>query len=515
MYSLYLKIFIMTHIEINGNNLTLDTIEEIFQENLSIKLSDSAINQIKKSREIIEHIIQSGSVVYGVNTGFGKFSDVRISDDKIDLLQENLVKSHAAGTGNPFSEEIVRTMLLLKANGLAKGYSGVRLEVVNTLIQMLNQGVIPVIPEKGSVGSSGDLAPLAHLALVMIGHGEAYYNGQILHGAEAMQKAGIPALKLRSKEGLAILNGTQTMTSVACVNLIRAFNILECADILGAMSTEVLLCTNTAFDERIHKARNQDGQMISAENLRTLLENSPLIQSHADCKKVQDAYSIRCMPQVHGASRDAVHHVKQVVEREINAATDNPLIFVENGDVLSGGNFHGQPVALVMDFLAVAMSEIGNISERRVAWMMDSNLNDKLPAFLAKDGGLNSGYMIAQYAAAALVSENKSLCHPASVDSIPTSANKEDHVSMGTIGARKCLQVIENVETILAIEWLCAAQAGDFREPVEFAPRTKRAYDLLREHVPTLDTDRVTSRDIQIATGLLRKKNLVEEVWDR
>lgn len=505
----------MTQIEINGHNLTLDTIEEVLQENLFIKLSDASVNQINKSREIIEYIIQSGDIVYGVNTGFGKFSDVLISEDKIDLLQENLVKSHAAGVGNPFHEDIVKTMLLLKANGLAKGFSGVRLEVVHTLIQMFNQGVIPIVPEKGSVGSSGDLAPLAHLALVMIGQGEAWYRGQRMHGSDAMQRAGIPILKLRSKEGLAVLNGTQTMTAVACINLIRAFNILECADILGAMSTEVLLCTRAAFDERIHKARNQEGQIISAENLRTLLKDSPLVESHADCKKVQDAYSIRCMPQVHGASRDAVHHVKQIVEREINAATDNPLIFIENGEVISGGNFHGQPVALVMDFLAVAMSEIGNISERRTAWMMDANLNDGLPAFLAKDGGLNSGYMIAQYAAAALVSENKSLCHPASVDSIPTSANKEDHVSMGTIGARKCLQIIENVETILAIEWLCASQAGDFRKPLDFAPRTKRAHDLLREHVPTLDKDRVTSHDIQIATELLRKKNLVEEVWDR
>ncbi|MBL7959611.1 histidine ammonia-lyase [bacterium] len=505
----------MTNVQINGHGLTLDTIEEIFQENLTVKLSDSSITQITKSREIIERIVQSGNVVYGVNTGFGKFSDVKISEDKIDILQENLVKSHAAGIGNPFSDDIVKIMILLKANGLAKGYSGVRLEVVNTLVEMFNQGIIPVIPEKGSVGSSGDLAPLAHLALVMIGQGEAFYHGKRMHGADAMQLAGVPILKLRSKEGLAILNGTQTMTSVACVNLIRAFNILECADILGAMSTEVLLCTRSAFDERIHAARNQEGQIISAENLRTLLKDSPLIHSHADCKKVQDAYSVRCMPQVHGASRDAAHHVKRVVEREINAATDNPLIFVESGEVFSGGNFHGQPVAIAMDFLAIAMSEIGNISERRTAWMMDSNLSDGLPAFLAKDGGLNSGYMIAQYAAAALVSENKSLCHPSSVDSIPTSANKEDHVSMGTIGARKCLQIIENVEAILAIEWLCASQAGDFRKPVDFAPRTRRAHVLLRQHVPSLDKDRVTSHDIQIATELLRKKSLVEEVWDR
>ncbi len=505
----------MTPIEINGSNLSPDLIEQILREYRPIKLSAAAIHQIEESRAIIETIIRSGKIVYGVNTGFGKFSDVKISDANIDLLQENLVKSHAAGIGDPFAEEIVKTMLLLKANGLAKGFSGVRLEVVETLIQMFNRGVIPVIPEKGSVGASGDLAPLAHLALTMIGEGEAFYQHERMPAGEAFRKAEIPILKLRSKEGLAILNGTQTMTAIACINLIRAYNILECADIVGAMSTEVLLCTDSAFDARIQSVRNQEGQKVSAENLRTLLQDSPMIRSHADCQKVQDAYSVRCMPQVHGASRDTVHYVQQIVEREINAATDNPLIFVEGGDVVSGGNFHGQPVALVMDFLAIAISEIGSISERRTAWMMDANLSDGLPAFLAKDGGLNSGYMIAQYAAAALASENKSLCHPASVDSIPTSANKEDHVSMGTIGARKCLKVIENVENILAIEWLCAAQAGDFRKPLGFAPRTQRAYQLLREYIPTLEKDRVTSSDIQKAVELLRSKELVEEVWDR
>lgn len=505
----------MNSIEINGSNLDLEIIDHILREHAPVKLSDHAMALIGQSREIIEHIIHSGKTVYGVNTGFGKFSDVRISHDHIDQLQTNLVRSHASGVGRPFSDEIVRAMLLLKANGLAKGYSGVRLEVVQLLVDMFNRDVVPVVPEKGSVGSSGDLAPLAHLALVLMGEGEAKFEGERMSGGDALAQAGLHPIQLKSKEGLAVLNGTQAMTAVASINLIRALNILEAADILGAMSTEVLLCTDTAFDERIHKARNQDGQMTSAENLRTLLHGSPMVQSHKDCKKIQDAYSIRCMPQVHGASRDAVRHIQQIVEREINAASDNPLIFIENGDVVSGGNFHGQPVALVMDFLAIAMSEIGNISERRTAWMMDAHLSDGLPAFLAKDGGLNSGYMIAQYAAAALVSENKSLCHPASVDSIPTSANKEDHVSMGTIGARKCLQVIENVESILAIEWLCATQAADFRKPIELGSRTKRAYELLRSKVKPLEKDRVTSIDIEEATQLLRSKAIVEEVWDR
>jgi len=505
----------MNTIELDGYRLTIEMLDQILTENIPVKLSDHATAQIQKSREIIEHIIHSGKIVYGVNTGFGKFSDVKISNENIDLLQSNLVRSHAAGIGNPFPENIVRAILLLKANGLAKGFSGVRLEVVNTLLLMLNRGVLPIIPEKGSVGSSGDLAPLAHLALAVMGEGDVVYEGQRISAGEAMRLADISPIHLKSKEGLAVLNGTQAMTAVACVNLIKALNVLECADIFGAMSTEVLLCTDAAFDHRIHAARNQEGQIVSAENLRTLLENSPMVQSHVDCKKVQDAYSVRCMPQVHGASRDTVKHVQQIVEREINAASDNPLIFIEKGDVVSGGNFHGQPVSLVMDFLAIAMSEIGSISERRIAWMMDAHLSDGLPAFLAKDGGLNSGYMIAQYAAAALASENKSLCHPASVDSIPTSANKEDHVSMGTIAARKSLQVIENVETILAIEWLCAAQAADFRKPVVLAHRTQHAHDLLRRHVPSLDKDRVTSLDIEKAVEILRSRAVVEEVWDK
>ncbi len=498
---------------IDGSNLTIENLAEILRESVTVELSASARNAIQKSRDTIENIVASGQVVYGVNTGFGKFSDVKISDENIETLQTNLVRSHASGVGEPFDQEIVRAMLILKANGLSKGFSGVRLEVVELLLSMFNKGVTPVIPLKGSVGSSGDLAPLAHLTLVLMGEGEAFYKNERLHGDEALNRAGLKPISLKSKEGLAVLNGTQTMTATAAINLIHAQNIIECAEILGAMSAEVLLCTPSAFDARIQSARGQVGQIESAKKLRELVKDSPLVQSHLDCKKVQDAYSIRCMPQVHGASRDTVAYVKTIVEREMNGATDNPLIFTETGEVISGGNFHGQPVALVMDFLSIAMCEIGNISERRTAWMMDPHLNDGLPAFLAKDGGLNSGYMIAQYAAAALVSENKSLAHPASVDSIPTSANKEDHVSMGTIGARKCNQIIENVENVLAIEWLCASQAGDFRKPIDFAPRTKKAYELLRASVPPLEKDRQTSTDIRKAFDILSDGKLVKAVW--
>ena len=503
----------MTEFAIHGDNLSIAVISEILKNKPRVVLTESAKQTINRGRRTIEDIVSSGRVVYGVNTGFGKFSDVRISDDQLEILQENLVRSHACGVGEPFPADIAKVMLLLKANGLAKGYSGVRLEIVETLLAMFNADVLPVIPQQGSVGSSGDLAPLAHLTLVLMGEGEAWFQGQRLPGGEAMKRAGIKPVRLRSKEGLAVLNGTQTMTATAVVNLIRAKNCMEAAEICGAMSMEVLLCTPTAFDPRIQDVRNQTGQIESARRLRDLVAGSPLIASHADCKKVQDAYSVRCMPQVHGATRDAIAYVQQIVEREINAATDNPLIFSEDGDVLSGGNFHGQPVALVMDFLAIAVSEIGNISERRTAWMMDGHLSDGLPPFLAKDGGLNSGYMIAQYAAAALVSENKSLSHPASVDSVPTSANKEDHVSMGTIGARKAYRIIENVENILAIEWLCAAQASDFRKPIAFAGKTQKAYDLLRKYVPTLDKDRNTSVDIQTANAQLQSGAMVNAVW--
>ncbi len=504
----------MEDILIDGNCLTIGLVRQILEEKRSIALSAEARSAVSRSRAVIEEIIRSGKTVYGVNTGFGKFSDIRINDEQIELLQRNIVRSHAAGVGEPLPETVVRIILLLKANGLAKGYSGVRTEIIDTLISMYNREVLPMIPSQGSVGASGDLAPLSHLALVMIGEGEALYKGRRMPGGEAMRVAGIEPIQLKSKEGLAVLNGTQVMTAIAAHNLINALNILEVADITGAMTAEALFCTDTAFDERIHAARNQKGQIRSAENLRRLVSGSPMILAHRGCSNVQDAYSVRCMPQVHGASRDTADHVLQIVEREMNAATDNPLIFTVEQDVLSGGNFHGQPVALAMDFLSIAMSEIGSISERRIAWMMDPHLNYGLPAFLAQEGGINSGFMIAQYTAASLASENKSLCHPASVDSIPTSANKEDHVSMGTIGARKCSQIINNTSIILAIEWLCAAQAAEFRDPPALAKMTDKAFRLLRSVVPFLDKDGLTHDLIRKASDLIRNGEIVRSVWE-
>lgn len=498
---------------LNGKNLTLKKIRELKSTEAMIGIDPAAHAEMLKSRQVIETIVRSGKVIYGVNTGFGKFSDVRISEEDIEQLQFNLVRSHSAGVGEPFPDEIVRWILLLKANALARGNSGVRPEVAELLVEMYNRRVHPVIPSKGSVGASGDLAPLAHLALVMIGEGEARYQNRIMNGRDALRAAELEPIRLKTKEGLAILNGTQVMAAVAVSNLLRARTLLECADIIGAMTAEALLCTDTAFDERIHLVRNQTGQMESARRLRMLVTGSPLIQSHRDCSLVQDAYSVRCMPQIHGASRDAVGYVETVIEREINASTDNPLIFSEQGEVLSGGNFHGQPVALAMDFLSLAMSEIGNVSERRIAWLMDPHLNNGLPAFLAAEGGLQSGWMIAQYTAAALASENKSLCHPASADSIPTSANKEDHVSMGTIAARHCAQIIEHTETILGIEWICAAQAADFRRPLELAPMTRKAYALLRRHVGFISQDTRPDEPIRQAVHLVRCGELEKAVY--
>lgn len=489
-------------IRIDGSSLTLERVNTLLDERNTIEVTPDALQAIESSRNVIQDLIKTGRAVYGVNTGFGKFADVRIGPGEIDALQRNLVLSHAAGIGRPLTTEIVRVMLLLKINALAKGFSGCRVELVQTLTEMFNRRLYPIIPEKGSVGSSGDLAPLSHLALGLIGEGEIEFEGTVMPAAVAMKKAGIEPLTLKSKEGLAILNGTQTMTAIGCIAWLRADNLADCADILGSLSLEVLLGTRTAFDERLHAVRNQLGQQDVARRIRNLVRDSPMIDSHIDCGRVQDAYSLRCIPQVHGASRDALTYVKSILEREMNAVTDNPVVFSESGDVLSGGNFHGQPIALSMDFLSIAVSELGSISERRIAHMMDPNVS-ALPAFLCPNGGVNSGMMITQYLAAALASENKSLSHPASVDSIPTSANKEDHNSMGTISARKALDVVNNVGYILAVEYLCASQAADLRKPLEPAPATKKTFDLLREHVAFMETDRILHRDIETARDLV------------
>ncbi len=496
---------------IDGETLALEDVADVAAGFTDINLTPQAVERIRASRQVISQLLRSGEVAYGVNTGFGRFADVRIPDSDIEKLQENLVVSHAAGVGPALPEEVTRAVLVLKLNTLAKGYSGCRLETAQTLLEMLRRGVHPVIPEQGSVGASGDLAPLAHMTLPMVGLGEAVYRGQRLPGRQAMEAAEIPLLRLQAKEGLALLNGTQFMTAIGSLSLLQAENLCRHADLIGTMSAEGLLATPVAWDARIQLARGLPGQIRVAENLRKLIEGSEIRQSHVTCSRVQDAYSVRCMPQVHGAIRDAVGYVRSVLEAEINAATDNPLVFAEEGEVLSGGNFHGHPVAIAMDLLAQVMAQLANISERRIEYLCDPDMSD-MAGFLTEHGGLNSGFMIAQVTAASLVSENKVLAHPASVDSIPTSANKEDYVSMGSVAARQARDIVENTETVLAIELLCACQGLDLRSPLQPAPATKAALEAVRAQVPHLDRDRLLHLDIAAAKRLIRTGELLQAV---
>jgi len=506
----------MKNIIIDGENLTIEDVISVARYGSSVELSKDAIEKIKESRKVVEDFVSQEKTVYGVTTGFGEFKNVFISKDQTRELQENLIKSHSVGVGKPFSEEIVRTTMLLRANSLAKGYSGVRVEIIETLCQMLNKKVHPVIPEKGSVGASGDLAPLSHMTLVLMGEGEAFYNGKRMGGKEAMKLAGIEPITLSSKEGLALNNGTAVMTAIGALALYDAENILKCADISAAMTLEALFGIDKAFDERIHKLRPHSGQIKCAENIRKLIKNSEIL-SHKHHEKVQDAYSLRCIPQVHGASRDAINYVRKVLETEINSATDNPLIFTDPPEALSCGNFHGQPIAISMDLLGIALSEIANISERRIARILDPHLNEGLPAFLIPrdKGGLNNGYMMAQYTAAALVSENKVLAHPASVDSIPTSANQEDHVSMGTIAARKAREILKNVENVIAIEFLCASQGMDFRLPSKGGQGARIAHEYIRKYIPHLDKDRILYPEINQVRELIHNGDLLRKVEDK
>jgi histidine ammonia-lyase len=506
----------MKKIIINGENLTIEDVVSVARDGSPVELSKKAIEKIKKSRKVVENFVSKEKIVYGITTGFGEFKNVFISKNQTRELQENLIRSHSVGVGNPLSEEIVRAAMLLRANSLAKGYSGVRVEIIETLCQMLNKKVHPVMPEKGSVGASGDLAPLSHMTLVLMGEGEAFYNGKRMSGKEAMKLAGIKPIILSAKEGLALNNGTAVMTAIGVLTLYDAENVLKCADIAAAMTLEALFGIDKAFDERIHKLRPHLGQIKSAENIRKLIKNSEIL-SHTHHEKVQDAYSLRCIPQVHGASRDAINYVRKILETEINSATDNPLIFTNPPRALSGGNFHGQPIAIAMDLLGIALAEIADISERRIARILDPHLNEGLPAFLiTKDkGGLNNGYMMAQYTAAALVSENKVLAHPASVDSIPTSANQEDHVSMGTIAARKAREILKNVENVIAIELLCAAQGMDFRLPLKGGQGTRIAHKYIRKYIPHLDKDRILYPEINKVYELIHSGELVKEVENK
>jgi len=504
--------------ELNGKNLRLDNFKRIVYDNENVSINIESYKKIIACRKIVEDIVEKGDVRYGINTGFGKFSSVVIDKNNTVLLQKKIVLSHAVGAGNPLPKDIVRGVMLLKLNSFLQGYSGVRIEVAETLISMINKNVIPYIPEKGSVGASGDLAPLSHMALVMIGKGKAYYNNRLISGKSAMNKAGIPVLELKQKEGLAILNGTQVMTSIAAVSLLKAECLIKSSDIIGAMSLEALKGSLSPFDERIQKARPHAGQKATAINFIRLLEGSDIVLSHKDCNKVQDAYSLRCIPQVHGAVKDTYNHAKNIIETEMNSVTDNPLVFEDGHEVISGGNFHGEPVAFVMDFMGIAISELANISERRIEYMLDPATNDELPAFLTKKGGLNSGLMMTQVTAAALVSENKVLAHPASVDSIPTSANKEDHVSMGTHAARKMLEIAGNVENVLGIELICAAQALDLRDNKPSSATIMNIREHIRSKIKFLNSDRYLHPDMISAANIIRDGSLVgcaEKTIDR
>ncbi len=501
----------MEDIIIGKDGMTLSKLANIARRGAGVRLSKGSENRIKASRNLIEKWVAEERPVYGVTTGFGALSDVTISRKDTRRLQQNIIMSHSAGVGRALEPEIVRGVLALRIQDLARGNSGIRLETVNRLAELLNKDVCPVIPEQGSVGASGDLAPLAHLSLVLLGMGEAFYNGDRIPGKEALKHAGIAPVELEAAEGLALINGTQVMTAVGGLAAHDALGLSKITDIAAAMSLEVLMGSRTEFDPRIHQVRPHPGQGAAADNMLRLVQNSEIITSHKDCRRIQDAYTLRCSPQVHGASRDAVDYTAGVLETEMNSSTNNPLIFAESEEFLLGGNFHGQPVALALDFLCMALAELANIAERRVERLVNPMLSG-LPAFLVSDGGLNSGFMIAQYTAAALVSENKTLCHPASVDSIPTSANKEDHVSMGTISARKARKVVENTENVVAIELLCAAQAMDLFTNLKPGEGSLAAYRTIRDSVSHLDQDRILSTDIEAVRGLIREGRLVEAV---
>ena len=500
----------MKTLTLNGEDLTLDQAVAAVASGASLKISSGARQRVKQCRRWIEEAVRKKKVIYGITTGFGAFSEVVISPAQARQLQKNILMSHAAGVGDSLPDEVVRCTVLLMANSKAKGHSGLRLETLEALLQLFNRKVTPVVPEQGSVGASGDLAPLAHLSLVLVGRGKARYQGRIMGGAQALKRAGITPVELAEGEGLALINGTQVMTAIGALTLHRARALAKTFDLAAAMSLEVLLGSNKQFHKRIHRLRPHPGQIDSAANMRRITDGSEIISSHKDCGRVQDAYSLRCVPQVHGAGRDTLAHVQRVIETEMNSSTENPLVF-SDGQVLSGGNFHGQPVALTMDFLAVALAEWASISERRIERMVNPSLSG-LPSFLIEEGGLNSGFMIAQYTAAALVSENKVLAHPASVDSIPTSANKEDHVSMGTIAARKAARVAEHARQVAAIELLCAAQALDLFTNLKPGKGTLAAYRLIRKHVRHLKKDRELAPDIATVAGLIDNGELLNAV---
>ena len=520
----------MNALHINGNDLTLEAVREVATERRPVLLSGEAREAVDRARAVVDGIVANNKLAYAITTGVGKLSDVRIVGEQIHELQVNLVRSHAVGVGDPLAAAEVRAMMLLRANSLAKGYSGVRAVVIDTLCEMLNRGVTPFVPSQGSVGASGDLAPLAHLALASIGEGECTdAAGKRIPSADALKQAQIKPLVLEAKETISLINGTQGMLAVGTLSLLAAETLVDSADVLGGLCCDALQGTDAAFDERIHKARPHAGQMKTAANLRKMLEGSQIRESHRNCGRVQDAYSLRCIPQVHGAVRDTLAHCREVFEVEANSAVDNPLVFITarvgtgafarpaseasasiTGDIISGGNFHGEPLAFALDFLAIALSALAGISERRIERLVNPALSEGLPPFLAQGAGLNSGFMMPQVTAAALVSENKVLAHPASVDSITTSGNKEDYVSMGMTAANKLKRIVENTRNVLAIEAMAVAQAIDFLAPLKTSRRGQAAHTAIRSVCPTVDKDRVMYKDFARLSELIASGKMAE-----
>ena len=518
----------MKALHINGNDLTLEAVREVALDGRPVLLAPDAREAVERARAVVDALVAGNQLSYAITTGVGKLSDVRIAGDQIRELQVNLVRSHAVGVGEPLAALETRAMMLLRANSLSKGYSGVRSIVIDTICEMLNRKVMPFVPSQGSVGASGDLAPLAHLALSLIGEGECLTEeNKRCASAEALRRAGIKPLVLEAKEAVSLINGTQAMLAVGTLSLLAAETLVDSADVIGSMTLDALRGTDVAFDDRIHRVRPHPGQIQSASNLRRMLEGSEIRESHRDCGRVQDAYSLRCIPQVHGAVRDTLANCREVFETEANSAVDNPLVFVGTdhvgtvvharpaeqnsaSEVMSGGNFHGEPVAFALDFLAIALSALAGISERRIERLVNPALNEGLPPFLAPGAGLNSGFMMPQVTAAALVSENKVLAHPASVDSITTSGNKEDYVSMGMTAALKLRRVVENTRNVLAIEAMAAAQALDFVAPLKTGKRGQKAWQAIRSVSPTMDKDRVMYSDFARIADVIASGKLAE-----
>lgn len=500
--------------ELTGTNLTLEDLTFISKAKpgqVKLQIEKSSLEKMKKSRQVVLDIVKRGKPVYGINTGFGALASKQIAVEDLEQLQYNLIRSHCTGVGRAFNREVTRAIMLSRANCLIQGFSGVTPETIALLLDFINYGINPVIPEKGSVGASGDLAPLSHIALALIGEGEVEYEGKVIRSDFAIHQIGKEPAKLGPKDGLALINGTSVMLALGALALVEAKKLVKLADIIACLTLDAVRGTAAAFDERISLLKPQPGQLDVTRNLLKIIQGSEIIHSHKDDGKVQDPYSLRCIPQVHGACRQTLRHAEEVLNIELNSVTDNPLVFADTGDVVSGGNFHGEALALMMDYLAMGLAEICNIAERRVEKMMNPSFSD-LPAFLTKNSGLNSGLMIAHVTMAALASENKYLCHPASVDSIPTSTDKEDHVSMGVTSGRKLHEVLSNVQHGLAIELLCNTQGLEFLRPLKTSPGLEKVMTLVRKHVQPIEEDRTFHKDIEVLTKLVQTEELIREV---